>query len=299
MADKHEPTFSVIMPSYNHERYIGDAIESVLNQSYGDLELIIIDDASDDDSVTIIKKYQSEDSRIRAYFHSQNLGIARTMNEAISKASGDYIALTASDDVWLENKLRDQIQILERDSDLVLWSDGWIIDAEGNRTGETFLEKHGALERKKSGNIFNELISANYIFGASVVARREYFQEIGYDTSLKFLNDYKVMLALARKRDFYFMNEPVACYRIHEENTIIRDIQGIDWLKDSVNVSHSIIREYKEHMTRPQLAEKYRVLCFAYYRLGCYKESLYYLPLAVFSDWKYILKKTGKLKKRN
>jgi teichuronic acid biosynthesis glycosyltransferase TuaG len=77
----------------------------VLNQSWKDFELIIVDDASTDDSEQIIKSYQERDSKIHAIFHSDNEGIARTVNDGIGKALGEFIAFIASDDVWVTNKL--------------------------------------------------------------------------------------------------------------------------------------------------------------------------------------------------
>ncbi len=76
---------SVLMRSYNHEEYISEAIESVLNQSCKDLELIIVDDFSKDSSKTIVKKYENEDKRIKAFFHDKNMGMASTMNDLLFK----------------------------------------------------------------------------------------------------------------------------------------------------------------------------------------------------------------------
>ena len=116
------------MSSYNHEKYISEAIESILNQSFKDFELIILDDFSKDNSRAIIETYQRKDKRIKAFFHEKNMGIASTMNDLLSKASGKYIAFIDSDDVWDQLKLERQLAILEKNDSLVVWSEGEIID---------------------------------------------------------------------------------------------------------------------------------------------------------------------------
>ena len=155
------PLVSVIMPSYNHERYISEAIESVLNQTFTDFEFIIIDDASKDKSKELIKAYEEQDSRIRAFFHKENKGIARTMNECLEESKGNFIAFFASDDVWVKEKLEKQLEVLNKNEDFIVWSEGELIDAQGNPTGETFTQMHNAFKRIKSGDIFEELLKDN------------------------------------------------------------------------------------------------------------------------------------------
>lgn len=105
---------SVLLPSYNHESFLSEAIESVLNQTFRDFEFIIIDDCSSDNSREIIKYYKERDERIKIYFHNENRGIARTQNELIDKAQGKFIAFLNSDDVWNKDKLEKQLKILEK-----------------------------------------------------------------------------------------------------------------------------------------------------------------------------------------
>jgi len=241
------PLISVIMPSYNHEKYIPYAIESVLNQTFNDFELIIIDDASKDKSIEIIKMYEEKDSRIKTTFHDGNRGIARTVNECIEEAEGKFIALFSSDDVWVKDKLKKQLKVLEKNENLVVWSEGLVIDAQGKPTGETFTQKHDALKRKKSGNIFEELLKENYICGQSIIFKKENIKNIKYDEKLKYLNDYKFMVDLARRFEFYFIPEPLAMYRIHGKNSILSD--KINWQKDNIMIRNYFLREYGDDIS--------------------------------------------------
>ena len=124
------PLVSVLMTSYNHERFIQEAIESVLAQTCSDLELIVVDDASKDGSREIIKELQRKDKRIKPVFHASNKGIARTINDGIENSSGKYLALIASDDLWREDKLEKQLEILEKNENRVVWCNAEIIDGE-------------------------------------------------------------------------------------------------------------------------------------------------------------------------
>jgi len=105
---------SVLMASFNHERYISEAIESVLKQSFSDLELIIVDDCSTDGSKQIILDYQAKDNRVHAFFHKENMGIAKTVNHALDVAKGRFISFIGSDDLWVPKKLELNLRFCER-----------------------------------------------------------------------------------------------------------------------------------------------------------------------------------------
>jgi len=104
---------SIITPSYNSEKYLKDCIVSVLNQTFKNWEMLIVDDASTDNSRTVIESYLKKDKRIKAFFLKKNIGPAMARNHAISKASGRYIAFLDSDDIWLPHKLKVQLDFMK------------------------------------------------------------------------------------------------------------------------------------------------------------------------------------------
>lgn len=107
---------SVVMPVYNVEKFLREAIDSILNQTYKNIELIIIDDCSTDNSRDIIKSYS--DSRIRAYFNEENLQQPRTRNKALKLANGKYIAVMDSDDISLPNRIEEEVKFMESNKDI-------------------------------------------------------------------------------------------------------------------------------------------------------------------------------------
>lgn len=241
------PLVSIIMPSYNHREFISIAIESVLNQTVTDLELIIVDDASKDNSRQIIKEYGEKDSRIKPLFHEENKGIARTVNDGVERAKGKFIAFIGSDDVWHKDKLEKQVGILEKNENLIVWSEGKIIDANGNSNGELFTQMHSASKKKKSGNIFEELLQTNFIFGSSLIFKREIVKDFRFNEALKYLNDYQYVVDLARKYNYFFIPEPLVLYRIHGENITLSD--SIGWQRDRIVINDYFLQRYGDGIT--------------------------------------------------
>lgn len=261
---KNGPLVSVIIPVYNHEKYISEAIESVLNQTFKDIELIIIDDASNDSSKEIIQLFEKKSVKIKSFFHKKNMGIAKTVNECIEIARGKYISHFSSDDVWFKEKLEKQLEILRKDEDLIIWSEGLIINTHGNPTGELFTQKHDAIKRKKSGNIFEELLKGNYICGQSLIYKKENFKDVRLDDKLKYLNDYKFMVDLAKKHEFYFIPEPLVMYRIHGENSVILNKENC--FKEDIVIRKYFLKKYKSEIQNKTKAS----ISFAITKLNLY-----------------------------
>jgi glycosyltransferase involved in cell wall biosynthesis len=125
------PRVTVIIPSYNHEKFVGEAIQSVLNQTYQDFEIVITDDGSTDQSVSIIKSFT--DPRIKLFCFDKNQGACVAGLKCRSEAKGEFIALLNSDDVFAPDKLEKQVRFLEQNPEIAaVFSYAQIIDEEGN-----------------------------------------------------------------------------------------------------------------------------------------------------------------------
>jgi glycosyltransferase involved in cell wall biosynthesis len=277
------------MTSCNHERFIAEAIESVLQQDFKDLELIIVDDASTDASRQIIERYAEQDPRIRVISHERNLGISKGVNDGIDTARGKFVAQIDSDDVWVKEKLRKQLAILESNGNVIVWSEGELIGENGNSLGKTFSETYGSLTSNKSGAIFQDLIAGNYIFGSSLLFKRQNIGDLRYDEGLLYLNDYKFQLALARKCKFYFIAEPLAKYRVHGSNTLASSGPGIKMRRrrayiEEIAIRRDAVRGYDGAVPAHTMAKVYASNGFCYGRLGENKEALRSYLRAIRSD---------------
>jgi glycosyltransferase involved in cell wall biosynthesis len=235
------------MTSYNHEAYIGQAIESVLNQTEADLELIIVDDCSKDESKEIIQAYQHRDNRVKAFFHDTNMGIAETANDALDAAAGEYVSFIGSDDLWVQTKLEEQLQLIVTQPDAVVWSEGDIIDADGVYTALKFTDFNSAGGKPVSGRIYRELINENYIFGQSLLFKRQFTDGLRFNPDLKYLCDYQFVVDLAYHHDFLFIPKSLAKYRIHGENSICRDSEG--WLHDRIHLRSYFLQKYGDDLS--------------------------------------------------
>lgn len=273
---------SVIMPSYNHEAYIGKAIESVLVQSMGDFELIIVDDCSKDNSREEIERYKVEDHRIRTVYHSRNFGIAQTMNDGIDKATGKFVAFIDSDDLWKEKKLERQLDLLKKNENLILWSDGELIDGKDNHFGEGFVKLFGAEDRRKSGNILEDLLLYNFIFGSSIIFKRKNAANIRFNCQLKYLNDYLFYVELAEHYAYYFIKEPLSKYRIHGKNSTLRDPEN--WREDLILIRRIFLDKYRNEMSRSTKAHNLFGIARNYALLNRMKEARQFAAKAVIAS---------------
>lgn len=257
---------SVLMASYNHQRYLAQAIESVLNQTFPNIELIIVDDYSTDNSKKVIESYLATDGRVRAFFHNKNMGIARTANDCLNAARGTHVSFIGSDDLWVPSKLEKQLSVLKKSEDKVVWSEGDIINAEGISTGQTFTQMNACGNKPKDGRIFREIINENYIFAQSVLFKREFCRNLRFNCNLKYLSDYQFMVDLAYSHDFAFIPEPLAKYRIHGKNTIFRDEDS--WLKDRILLRSYFLERYGSSLSNHLKGNLYLKIGEAYQGLG-------------------------------
>ncbi|MGZ4925620.1 MAG: glycosyltransferase family 2 protein [Halobacteriota archaeon] len=290
------PLVSVLMKNYNYERFIAEAIESVLGQDFEDLELIIVDDASTDASRQIIESYQERDHRVRAIFHECNFGISKVVNDGIEAARGKYIAQIDSDDVWMKDKLTRQLEAVKNDENLVVYSEGELIDKKGESLAKTFSELHESVSRKKSGNIFEELLIRNFIFNSSLMYKRANLGNIRYDENLRYVNDYKFALELAREYEFSYLEEPLAKYRIHDRGAagrmhVAATKKEFDALvrvltKEEFIIWEQMMRQYKKEIPNATKALLYRQHSDYAADIGDHRKDIsFMLHAAMYDPW--------------
>jgi glycosyltransferase involved in cell wall biosynthesis len=248
---KHLPLISIITPSYNSAPYIKETIESVLQQTYPNWEMIIVDDCSTDDSKEIVKRYIQEDKRIKLISNQENIGVAQSRNRAIEEANGDYIALLDSDDIWVPNKLEKQIELMEEKNILMSFSAYTIIDEKSETIGHyPIKEKVTYSDMLKTSSIG----TLTTIYNANKLGKF-YFEEIGHE-------DYVYKLNILKQIDFaQGIKEPLAKYRRVQSSLssnkikaalwqwkIYRDIEKIPLIQSIyyfINYAYNGLRKYR------------------------------------------------------
>jgi glycosyltransferase involved in cell wall biosynthesis len=276
---------SVVMSSYNHEKFIADSIESVLNQTHRDLELIITDDYSTDASPKIITNYKQKDPRVIAAFHSRNRGITKTLNDGLDQVQGKYVCFLDSDDVWMENKLEKQLEVLNRDDTKLVWTEGEIIDAQGQKTGQLFTNFLNA-PPNKNGDLFQQLLSEQFILLQTVIFRSDYIRKVRFDSDLKYVNDHRFLVDLAVHHDFLFMPERLARYRVHSNN--ITSKKELDWAKDKILIRKYFLDKYSGKICQRAKADIIYQIGFYLSRLGKKSEAKKYYLQALKIDHAHI-----------
>ena len=207
------PKVSVIIPTYNRGRYISSTVDSVLRQTFDDLEVVVVDDGSTDDTRDKLKKYNS---RIKV-IHQKNSERALSRNTGVANSTGKYIAFLDSDDLWLEDKLEKQVEILDESPDTVLvFGQSQRINAEDEQIKTAKRQIKG-----ESGNVFEKLLLRNFIVSATPLLRREGFETTaGFQTQYIPYEDWGFWLRFSLLGKFHFIPEPLAKYRIHPEQSV-------------------------------------------------------------------------------
>ena len=207
------PKVSIIIPTYNREEFITETINSVLNQTYKDFEIIVVDDGSTDNTKQKLEPFKS---RIKL-IEQKNSERAVARNNGVKNSSGEYIAFLDSDDLWIKNKLENQTNFLDEKKDFILtYGQSFRINEHGKPIKTAKRQIHGY-----SGNVFEELLFRNFIVSATPLIRREHFERTtGFQTKYVPYEDWEFWIRLSLLGKFYFFNKPFSYYRIHKSQSV-------------------------------------------------------------------------------
>ncbi|WP_370264161.1 glycosyltransferase family 2 protein [Limnobacter sp.] len=205
----HVPLVSVLLPSYNHERYVEESVRSVLNQSHPNVELIVIDDGSSDRSPHILADLARQ---YGFYFeHQPNAGVVTTLNRAKQLVTGKYVALLASDDFFHLNKLARLVDFMERNPQYAMVHSNLIQVDEHSR--ETLRIR----ENCRSGDVFDDLLCGRFhINGLSALIRADVYAQFEYGAH--YIDDWYMWLEIAKTQKIGYLDEFLAYYRRHDNH---------------------------------------------------------------------------------
>lgn len=260
---------SVIIPTYNRGKYVCEAIESVLGQTFQDFEVIVVDDGSTDDTRQRIEHYLP---RIE-YIHQKNAGPAAARNTGIAASKGEYVAFLDSDDLWLPNKLRLQVEFMDSNPQCgMVFADLCRFKGDQIVCPSFFREREG---QDASGDMFNKLISEDFfhflrhimyfIVTSTVLLRREVFDKVGtFDESLPVTEDYDMWLRIARRYSIGAMDVCLVKYRVHDAS--------LSWTRATLYMDMLIRileKQYKALLDQNDTKQKIRgYLAELYFELG-------------------------------
>ncbi|MGI6745549.1 MAG: putative teichuronic acid biosynthesis glycosyltransferase TuaG [Firmicutes bacterium ADurb.Bin300] len=217
---------SVVMPAYNAESFIEDAVNSVLAQTFEDYELIIIDDCSGDNTYEMIEGFARKDSRIRVYRNEKNSGVSFTRNFGISVARYKWIAFLDSDDMWRPKKLEKQLELLKEHPNAII-----------TYTGSSFIDFEGTPFSYNLPAVpvitYKELLKHNLLSCSSVMVKKDVIKRIKMAHD-KMHEDYSAWLQILREYEYAFgINEPLLVYRISKNSKSANRIKSARMIYNS------------------------------------------------------------------
>ena len=211
------PRVSVVIPAHNHESYVGEAIQSVLDQSFADFELIIINDGSTDHTEEEILKFR--DPRIR-YVAQENRGLSVTLNRGVELARGDYFNFLPSDDTFYPEKLEVQLRAFEEDPDLgVLFAYPRIVDAGGQEIEDRAVAGWPIVPFETKEEIFPALFERNFLSAPTALIKTDCLRKVGgFDPFLRYAQDYDLWMRILKFYGARLLKQPLVTYRWHGGN---------------------------------------------------------------------------------
>jgi glycosyltransferase involved in cell wall biosynthesis len=268
------PIVSVIIPTFNRSAMVREAVESVISQTCGEFELIVVDDGSTDDTVAALEPYSARLRLVR----QENRGVSAARNSGAAVARGELLAFLDSDDLWLPEKLAVQLSYLRTFPEAAVCHTEELWIRSGRRVNPR--KKHA----KAEGRAFVRLLRESLISPSSVILRRSVFDEAGgFDESLPACEDYALWLALARRHDVHLIRRPLVVKRGGHPDQLTRTIWGLDRFR--VRVLRSLTADgglsaEEAGAVRAVLEEKCRILAEGSRRRGREEEAEGYLELA-------------------
>jgi glycosyltransferase involved in cell wall biosynthesis len=212
MCEKHQISVSVIMPSYNAERFIEPAMKSILNQAYKDFEFIIIDDCSNDSTAKIVKEFWKKDKRIIYVKNERNMGVASSLNKGIHMAKGEFIARMDADDIAAPSRINYQVRYMKENSECVVCGTNIVLIDDQNRVigRRVYFEKDKEIKKR--------LLQANPFAHPTTIIRKNILikKNIFYTDDFPRAEDYHLWLRLADYGTFANLNMFLLKYRISD-----------------------------------------------------------------------------------
>lgn len=269
------PKISVVLPTYNRAKYLPRALDSVLNQTFQDFEIIIIDDGSTDNTKEVAAAYiKGREDKIK-YFYQDNKGVASARNTGIRYSVGEFIAFIDSDDLWTSrDKLEKQIKFLIPRPDCCMV----FTDMSCAKNNKILFKSH--FKRYKyhfnESNIYRKLLLSNFIYIQTVVIRKKCFDEVGFfNESYRLSSDYNMWLRITRSKKTGFIKEVTVVRNFQEDNLWNKPIPGyMNGIKLKSKLMETCVNDKSElKLLRESLSRSYSGLAGAYFNEGEIKKA--------------------------
>ena len=274
------PEVSVIIPTYNSAKYLVEAVDSVLAQTFRDFEVLVIDDGSTDDTEAVMREYASS---VR-YIKQENRGVSRARNRGIEESRGRWVAFLDADDTWRPNKLERQALALEKHS-------GYRACYSAYTTVDSQLVPIGVTVSRRSGSALEDLLTVGNSVGtpSTVMCELSLFAAAGrFDPALSQCADWDMWIRLAAHTDFLYLDTPLVAYRKHPGNMShsapLLERDSLLVLEKGYQMSG--VPASLRARRRAAFARNYMVLAGTYFHVGRYRDFVRCAARAVAMDFR-------------
>lgn len=239
---------SIAMTTYNGENYLREQLDSIINQTYKDIELIVCDDVSTDNTPTILKEYEHKDNRIHIYFNEINLGFKKNFEKAITLCKGEYIAFCDQDDVWENWKLQESIDAIG--DNYLISTDSLLVDSKLNSLNKTFKQNLGIKKVCMDQTfLLKNLIHHSFIQGTTLMASASFIKKYLPIPDDCIYHDLYFAVCAALNNRITYLDKTSLLYRQHENNIIGNRKKGkLSFLKPSGYNKDKIQKKSKERL---------------------------------------------------
>lgn len=212
----------ILLATYNGEKYVEELINSILKQTYREIRLIISDDNSTDNTIKIIEKLQKSDDRIIIYKQDKNLGVTANFEFLLNKVENDYFMFADQDDIWLENKVKNSVEKLEKDNCDLVFTNLKIVDEELKVLNKSFWKAKGLNKKIKKHMNFDGLYLNNFVTGCTTICKKKFIKQVlplPKNTDY-ILYDYWMAIVVSKNGKIGKIDEPQILYRQHKHNAV-------------------------------------------------------------------------------
>lgn len=282
IGSKRMPAVSVVIPAYNSAAFLRQAIDSVLDQTYSDLEIIVIDDGSSDDTEAVARSFGDRVS----CFRQQNRGVSAARNHGIKLARGQYLAFLDADDLWAPQKLAEQIPLFDQDAEIGLVYSDWGVVSEDGESQASFHSSRPAA----SGYVFDELVRTGFILTSGTVVRRSCLADVGYfDETLSIAQDYDLWLRICYRWKVAVVNKALVTKRCWD-GSLSSNLPKT--AAERIALFEKTLRNFidmpprSRRLVRSQLAMNYWDVGYDYFDRLMLKEARKNFASSVSYDWR-------------
>lgn len=212
----------ILLATYNGEKFVKEQIESILNQTYENFNLIISDDASTDNTLNILEEYEKKDTRIKVFKKEKNKGLIDNFEFLLKNVTSDYFMFSDQDDIWKKDKIEKSINKLKEESSGLVYTDLEIVDEKLNVIYPSYWKYKQIYKKIIKYNNFEALYLNNFVTGCTILAKSKYIKDIlPLPRNSKFvLHDYWTALIISAKDKISYVEESTIQYRQHKNNRV-------------------------------------------------------------------------------